>query len=359
MESFSLTLDNNAIVSGLRTPAGQKSLPKDTPLIVALHGGSYSADYYNATPTYSALPYSTFLRVPFIALNRPGYKDSTDLPNSVPDGSTFLQEEGRYLHNQILPAVWKAYADDYGVSSIVILAHSLSVPMTIVAAALNATTSSPASSDQVHQEQRAGREQASDQEPKPQQDILKERDRDGKDESANENTKAYPLAGIILSGFGTTPNASTMARVHPLVDPNAPRVTFPPSLKDELMLFPPSAGFTDPEIYEKTESLNTSAGKAEFADAVGHWPTYWRERYAKYVRCPVMYALVENDCFWMSTNEAMEEFAESFESSVRVDKGVVMGGVHCLELCRAGRGWYARVFGWAVECGVAFGLRKN
>ncbi|KAL8789274.1 MAG: hypothetical protein Q9213_001197, partial [Squamulea squamosa] len=269
MDSFSLTLASNAIITGLRTPAGQEPPPKDTPLIIALHGGSYSADYYNATPTYSALPYSNFLRVPFIALNRPGYKDSTDLPDPVPDGSTFLQEEGRYLHNEILPAVWKAYAGDYGVSSIVILAHSLSVPMTIVAAALNATTSSLSPG-----------EQASDQEPKPQQDTLNERDSDGKEESANGKTKAYPLAGIILSGFGTTPNAPSVARVSTLVDLNAPRVTYPPSLKDELMLFPPSAGYTDPEIYEKTESLNTSAGKGELADMIGHWPAYWRERYA-------------------------------------------------------------------------------
>ncbi|KAI4265309.1 MAG: hypothetical protein L6R38_009521 [Xanthoria sp. 2 TBL-2021] len=150
-----------------------------------------------------------------------------------------------------------------------------------------------------------------------------------------------------------------MTRVQPLVDPNAPRITFPASLKDELMLFPPSAGFTDPEVYEKTEELKTSTSVAEFVDGIHIWPSYWRENYAKHVTCPVMYALVENDCFWMSTKEVTDDFAAAFENSVRVDKGMVLGGVHCLELCRVGRGWYARVFGWAVERGVAFGMMEK
>lgn len=72
-----------------------------------------------------------------------------------------------------------------------------------------------------------------------------------------------------------------------------------------------------------------------------------------------MYTLVENNYFWMSTLAAIGDFVRAFESSVRVQKRVVWGPVHCLELCRVGRGWYARVFGWAVQCGVAFGLRMD
>ncbi len=365
MEYFSLRLANNAVVTGLRTPAASDPPPKGTPLIVGLHGGSYSADYYNATPTYSASPYSAFFRVPFVAINRPGYKDSTALPDTPPEGSTFLQEEGRYLHNEILHAVWKAYAADYGVSSIVILAHSLAVPMTIVAAALHATSSS-SSSDEQRQDQLLGdgEGQVSDRGPEGEQDTPSKKEdkkpaengRENGKENGKENENSYPLAGIVLSGFGTIPNATTMARVEPLVDPNATRITFPPSFKDEIMLSSPSTGFTDPEIYGKTEELNTSVSLAEFGDAVGAWPSYWRERYARHVKCPVMYALVANDCFWMPTKEAMEDFAGSFVGSVRVEKGVVLGGVHCLELCRVGRGWYARVFGWAMECGVALEL---
>ncbi|KAL8848451.1 MAG: hypothetical protein Q9221_006502 [Calogaya cf. arnoldii] len=365
MEPFSLRVSNNAVITGLRTPPASKPPPKDTPLIVALHGGSFSADYYNATPTNSASPYSAFLGVPFVAITRPGYKDSTALPDALPEGKTFLQAEGYYLHYEILPAVWSAYAADYGVTSIVILAHSLSVPMTVVAAALNATETSSSSNELSQKQQQQGDGKAPhDQAPEPEQEqstleAEKKSNKKQQDTALQKPATSYPLAGIILSGFGTTPNTPSLARVHPIIDPTASHIKFPPSLKDELMLYPASSGFTSPFIYKRTESLNTRASMAEFIDGIYTWPTYWRSKYAHRVTCPVMYALAEHDCFWLSTKEAIEDFAAAFVGSERVDGGVVVGGVHCLELCRAGRGWYARVFGWAVECGVAFGLRER
>ncbi|KAL8637818.1 MAG: hypothetical protein Q9226_009073, partial [Calogaya cf. arnoldii] len=327
MEPFSLRLSNSAVITGLRTPPASKPPPKDTPLIVALHGGSFSAEYYNATPTNSAAPYSAFLGVPFVAITRPGYKDSTALPDALPEGRTFMQEEGYYLHYEILPAVWKAYATDYGVTSIVIHAHSLSVPMTVVAAALNATETPSSSNEQsLAKEQGDGKaphDQA--QEPEQQQHTLEDENKSNKkqEDTAKQNATSYPLAGIILSGFGTTPNTPSLARVQPIVDPNASHIKFPASLKDELMLYPASAGLTDPSIYERTGSLNTCASMAEFVDGIHTWPTYWRSKYAHRVTCPVMYALAENDCFWISTKEVIEDFAAAFEKSVRVDKGVV------------------------------------
>ncbi|KAL8799953.1 MAG: hypothetical protein Q9200_007396 [Gallowayella weberi] len=361
MESFSLQLSKDAIVTGLRTPALADRPPKDTPLIVGLHGGSYSAEYYDATTIHSALLYSGSLRVPFVSVNRPGYKNSTALPESIPEDSSFFQEEGKYLHNEILPAIWKAYSAEYGVSSVVILAHSLSAPMTIVAASFNAALS--CSTANKHQQNNAGEETQEKEEPE-RREPGNDEDNQTNDAGAKQTQRGkrkietYPLAGIVLSGFGTVPNANIMARVHPFVDPKAGHVKFPLAFKDEIMLLPPSSGFTDPEIYEQTERLNTAVSLAELSDAYGPWPTYWKDRYAKHVECPVMYALAEKDCFWMPTTEAMADFAGAFEASVRVQTGVVVGGTHCLELCRAGRGWYARVFGWAIECGVAHGLGR-
>ncbi|KAL8995907.1 MAG: hypothetical protein Q9188_006700, partial [Gyalolechia gomerana] len=236
MESPLLPLSNKAIVTGLRTPPLPS--PAGTPLIVALHGGTYSAHYYDATPSNSALPYSKFLNVPFVSLNRPGYLDSTALPTPIPQNSTYCQEEGKYLHHEILPAIWKAYSEEHGVSSIVILAHSLSAPMTIVAAALNAL----------------------------------------------EDRKSYPLAGIILSGFGTSLNHDTVTLMHPYLPtaPDATHAVLPTFVKSEIML----CSQADPPLCDKdslaaSESLNTAVGMAEFADGCSTWATYWRERYAR------------------------------------------------------------------------------
>ncbi|KAL8953391.1 MAG: hypothetical protein Q9222_000768 [Ikaeria aurantiellina] len=319
MEAFSLRVSENAVVTGLRTPILLGAPHKDTPLIVALHGGSYSAAYYDVVPTNSAAPCSDFFRVPFIAINRPGYLDSTPLPAPIPEDSSYCQEEGKYLHNEILPSIWKMYSKEFQISSIIILAHSLSVPMTVVAAALSAKSSS--------------------EEP------------------------SYRLAGIILSGFGTTLRTDTQDYMgpklaeYPQPDPNG--IHFPTSLKDEIMLCSRSPGITSPEVLKHSEELNvTSCSQGEWSDGGYLWPTYGKEHYMQHVKCPVMYALAGEENLWVANAETLDGFADSFKRSSRVDKGIVNGAAHCMELGRAGRGWYARVFGWAIECGIAFGLNK-
>ncbi|OAP53894.1 hypothetical protein AYL99_11916 [Fonsecaea erecta] len=56
----------------------------------------------------------------------------------VSEGSTFLQEEGRYLHRYILPTTWQEFGTSSGATTVVVLAHSLGSPSAIVATALHA-----------------------------------------------------------------------------------------------------------------------------------------------------------------------------------------------------------------------------
>ncbi|KAL8661756.1 MAG: hypothetical protein Q9202_005318 [Teloschistes flavicans] len=316
MESFSLPLANNAVLAGLRTSTLPDAPPKDTPLIVAIHGGSYSSSYYDATAQFSGASYSTFLRVPFLAIDRPGYKGSTAVPSTIPEDSSYLQEEGKYFHHQVLPAIWNAYCKEYSVSSIVVLAHSLSVPMAVVAAALHANN------------------------------------------KATTNGQAYPLAGIILSGYGTSLNHDTMSRMQPFFEHHGDRLKFPAEVKEDIMLNKATPGLTDPEIFEKTEELNTDVGLAELVDSNEDMWGVWRHRYMPLVRCPVLYNLAGEDNLWTVNAETLRDFVAAFERSVRVESGIVPGAAHCMELSRCSRGWYARVFGWAVECGIGHGLGK-
>lgn len=117
----------------------------------------------------------------------------------------------------------------------------------------------------------------------------------------------------------------------------------------------------DPPLCDKdslaaSESLNTAVGMAEFADGCSTWETYWRERYARNVSCPVMYNLAGKDRLWHADAGTVEDFAGAFTGSRRVDKELVVGAPHCMEFGRVGRGWYSRCFGWAVEVGFAFGV---
>ena len=156
MESFKLSLSNGATVTGLVSlpDSDQVSGPSTLPLIVAVHGGTYSASYFFADDQHSALPVSSALGVPFLAINRPGYKDTTPVA-PFPEDSSYLQEEGRWLHEEILPAIWKEYASRLGVSSIILMTHSMGSFSAIVAAALNS------------------------------------------------DSNLYPLAGLVISGIGT------------------------------------------------------------------------------------------------------------------------------------------------------------
>lgn len=67
--------------------SGQKRLPVGSihnarvPLIIALHGGTYSSTYFDV-PDYSLLDKAEALGIPIIALDRPSYENSTALPHA-------------------------------------------------------------------------------------------------------------------------------------------------------------------------------------------------------------------------------------------------------------------------------------
>lgn len=138
MEHFLITLSNDAYLSGLAsTPQPNVNTPRYRPLIVGVHGGTYTSQYFNASPSHSAGTISKQLGVPFVAYDRPGYKQSSALP-SISDGSTFFQVEGKYLHQYILPKIWEEFGGESGASTIVLMGHSLGCSACIVAAAIHA-----------------------------------------------------------------------------------------------------------------------------------------------------------------------------------------------------------------------------
>ncbi|KAL2782590.1 hypothetical protein BJX66DRAFT_350817 [Aspergillus keveii] len=306
MESFTLTLSNNAIVVGVHSlpPPSPASSPNHRPLIVALHGGTYDCHYFDATPKYSASSTSKAFGIPFIAIDRPCYGRTTPfLP--VPEGSTFSGETGRWLHEYILPALWKEFGVPNDCNAVVLFCHSLGTIGGIVAATLHAEDAGP----------------------------------------------AYPLAGLIASGMGDKQNART--RGTPATPPNAgpEHLLFPLPLKDHVMFKP---GTVDLEVLEEGERLNAVSPVAELHEYPG-WLGVWKEWAAK-VKAPVMFALVEDDVFFESTEEEVKICTAAFLNSPRVDGSLIRGAPHCMELSYWSQGWYARCFGFAMECAVGFGV---
>lgn len=57
---------------------------------------------------------------------------------------------------------------------------------------------------------------------------------------------------------------------------------------------------------------------------------------------------------WKGTEEHLRELASAFTKSERVDGTIVEGAPHNMEMSYWARGWYARCFGFALECAASF-----
>ncbi|KAK5661071.1 hypothetical protein OQA88_10961 [Cercophora sp. LCS_1] len=293
MGSFTLTLANGATLTGwANLPIAPSTYPKYRPLMVGLHGGTYSSDYFHVDEKHTAAIASNALGVPFVAINRPGYKDSTSF-DPIPEGSSYHETYGEWLHKFILPAVWGKFGVAQGCNGVVLLAHSLGVSGAVITAALHA-------------------HETSEQERKPN----------------------YPLAGIIISGLGIQPVRERPADRPPNEIPEF--ITFPDDLKDDMFI---PKGTCDPSIYKHTKRLNLPVPFREVQDAWDVWLPRVRTDWAPHVRAPVMIGLAERDIYWKGTEEHAREFMAAFSASSRVDGSVVKGAPHNMEMSYWSQGW--------------------
>ncbi|KPM42197.1 hypothetical protein AK830_g4322 [Neonectria ditissima] len=310
MDSFQLTLSDKTVLSGIRNIPPQKpSRPKYCPLVVGLHGGCYTSQYFDATPNYTASLTSNCLSVPFVAIDRPGYKDSTPIA-SIPQGSSFPEEWGTRLHESILPALWAEFGLPNACSCIVLHCHSLGSNGALVAASLYTT-------------------------------------------SAASSTPAYPLGGVVMSGLGSLVK-DTIGHA-PQHDPPLLHVSIPVHIKDSTLLLP---GTADEEVYAQSQRIDHAMPFEEIASLRKSWLPTWREKWAANITVPIMVAMVERDHYWDATDEHLQDLAASFLRSTRIDTSIVGAAPHNIELSYWSTGWYARSFGFAVECATSLALRN-
>lgn len=305
MQPFQFTLCNNGTVAGVHSvPPSHAARDDHRPLVVALHGGCYDHHYFNATPKYSAAFVSEALGVPFVSIDRPSYGGTSSvLP--IPDDSDFYQETGRWLHRYILPKLWSEFGVPNRCTCVVLLSHSFGVMGGIVAAALHAQDDAP----------------------------------------------LYPLAGLIANGMGNTQSPVITGAPPSFLPIDDDHALFPPDKKDKIMFKP---GTVDPEILAHCERLNAVTPLTEVTQFPAMWLPVWKEKWAPLVKTSVMFCLVEDDPFFVVNEEEMGICLRSFRNSPRVDGSLVRAAPHCMELSYWSQGWYARCFGFAMECSASF-----
>jgi pimeloyl-ACP methyl ester carboxylesterase len=291
-------------VSGIQcTPHALHATDKHKPLLVLLHGGRCHAHYFNLDDEHTIAAFADTFATPTVAIDRPCYGQTTTIV-PVPPHSTFHRETGRLLHEQILPALWQKYGVTNSCTGLVVMAHSLGVPGLINAASLY---------------------------------------------SVSKESSRYPLAGLILSGWGTRQHEE---HVKQRLSWDSEQIRQNRKL---MMLNLPASHDTD-SAFDRSLDFQTVSGPVEEAAelANGTWASYWAES-ARSINVPIMYALAEHDWLWHGTEEHVEEFRSYFPNSPNFESRVVLGAPHAIEWTQYSKGWYARCFAFAIDAVLNLG----
>jgi pimeloyl-ACP methyl ester carboxylesterase len=119
------------VFGGVHNLAAAAPVGRDTPLVVAIHGGGYHSTYFDL-PGYSLLDRAAALDVPVIAVDRPNYGQSGELDV---DGSIF-DANAQALHD-LIGELWQTYGE--GSAGIVLIGHSIGAALSLLIAS-NAPT---------------------------------------------------------------------------------------------------------------------------------------------------------------------------------------------------------------------------
>jgi len=274
-------------LSGRRN-APLRQTTANAPLIVAIHGGTYTSAYFDI-PGYSLLDRATALGIPAIAPDRHGYGHSKPLP----DGEGTIKDQARAL-KLALPDAWKRYRAK--ARGIVLIGHS-------IGGAIAATIAS---------------------------------DPDG-----------LPIIGLAVSGVGLKTPGDHQGMWERL--PKTPMVEMPMPVKDQLMFSPPGA--FDATMPGASHKANAPCPRAELLDIVGGWQSEVHETLGR-ITVPLHYRQAENDLLWVVSDSEIAGFASAASKAKRVDAQMMRATGHCMDFHLIGGALQVQQLGFALQCGA-------
>jgi pimeloyl-ACP methyl ester carboxylesterase len=258
----------------------------DGPLIVALHGGSYTSTYFDV-PGHSLLTRAASNRIRVIALDRPCYGRSDALPA---DNITF-QRSATAL-DAAITRLW----DDYGThhTGVVLVGHSIGGAICI------------------HIASRA---------------------------------PDWPLLDIAVSGIHDV----TPEQVRNAWDamPAGQPVQFTP--EQRRMFFYGPAWTIEPDIVSRADASAARIPLAELLEVVGRWPDQAAELAAK-ITVPVQYLAFEFERLWCIDADSVRSFAASFTAAPLVLSELMTGIGHNADHHRNSQAFHLRQLAFALDC---------
>lgn len=274
--------------SGLQRIPGDAPAEPDVPLVIAVHGGTYTSSYFDV-PGYSLLDRAEALGIPLMAIDRPGYRDSSP----VAPGDSIILKNAEVL-DHLIAELWEQTG--VGRPGVVLIGHSIgSATVTALAA----------------------------------------------------RQPEWPLLGIAISGsMLQVPPESGEAWV---ALPDQPVVELPHDVKNAVM-FGPDWTHT-PDMPEASNVAAFTVPKAELIDITSTW-TDWVREVAARVTVPVYARQAEFDHLCITDAEQVELFGKAFVASPRVDARLFLSAGHCIDFHRLGGAFQLGQLAFALECGL-------
>lgn len=278
----------NLIVSGRMHGLEATSRTVASPLIVALHGGTYSCAYFDVQG-YSLIDRAAALGLPIIALDRPGYGETTAL---APHDATIAGNAERL--DGILGDIWERHGG--GRSGMFLIGHSIGGAITVSIAA---------------------------------------------------RRPAWPLIGIAVSGVGLVTPPESLEHWSAL--PPIPMIELPAEVKDQVM-FGPEWTFS-PDMPSRSHTADAPVPRAELIDIVTTWHASVQE-IASRVQVPVHYRQGEFDRLWITDEDQVAGFGAAFSASPHVDAALYRSAGHCIDFHRLGLAFQLEQLAFALRCAV-------
>ena len=289
MSNVSTATHTDSLFAGLSgrywLPSGP--LAPNLPLVVAIHGGTYTSFYFDV-PGASLFEQAAANGIPLIAPDRSGYVKSPLLP---PEDATVVGQ-GRFLA-KVLNEAWKRYGA--GTKGIVLIGHSIGGAIAAVIAG----------------------------------------------EPCN-----FPLIGVALSGVCLHTPTDDVERWKNL--PDIPIVEIPAEVK-EIVMFGPEGSFAPGMPKLSTRVSGSAAPKVELVDIVSTWYQIAPDVLKK-IKAPVHYRQAEIDRLWICGQEEVDGFARALSNAARVDSAMMHGTGHCIDFHHVGRALQLQQLAFALQC---------
>ncbi len=273
-------------LSGRRLLPVDSSDSNDSPLVLAIHGGTYSSAYFDLDG-YSLLVKAATLGIPAIAIDRPGYGETDPLEPALADVEHNAERLDLIIGN-MLEGFAKAK------NGVVLIGHSIGGAVALSIAARN---------------------------------------------------PSWPLCGVAVSGVGlTTPPESGAAWA---ALPDIPMIELPSEVKDQVM-FGPEGSFKD-DMPALSHKADAPVPRLELIDITSNWSDIVLDVLNK-IQVPVHYRQAEFDRLWNTGSHQIEKFAAALTNAPDVDALEYKGVGHCIDFHRAGAAFQFEQLAFALKC---------